>query len=607
MCGIFAYTGTPTGIDTLVTGLKNLEYRGYDSAGVFWVTAEWLPIYQRAVGKVASLATKVQENTQGEKIVAGIAHTRWATHGKVTEANCHPHHSGNDRFYIVHNGIIENFSELKKKLSEKGYTFYSDTDTEIVAKLIEDEFEGNLKTTLEKIVKKLVGAYAFAVIDRQNPNEVIGVRLGSPLIVWEWQNGAYISSDINALSSVADSYTILDDYETVVLKDGKAQVFARGEAIEKKYEEIDKKAAEEGLGNFTTYTEKEIFDIPQVIENVFSGRIDFESKAIKNETLQELQTYDIERIEIIASGTSYYAGYIGSYYLKELANIPVNITISSEFLSDVFFPDKKTLYVFLSQSGETADVRESLKIVKEKWCLTFWIVNVVGSTIARLTDMGLYSHAGVEIGVASTKNAIAQVAIMLMMALALGQKRGLQHHISRGIIEEISGLGDKINKVLIQTNKIQEIAKKYAKFPSFFYLGRNILYPTAGECSLKCKELSYVHSECYSAGELKHGPLALVGEDFPCIFLNPKSKFYHKTISNIQEVKARKGNILGIITEWDQEKEYYTNVIEVPETSDYLAPFVILPAMYLFAYHLSQELGREIDKPRNLAKSVTVE
>ncbi len=607
MCWIFAYTWKPTPITTLVTGLKNLEYRWYDSAGLFWITEKWQPIYQRAVWKVSSLAAKIQENAWDESIVAWIAHTRWATHGKVTEANCHPHHSKNDRFYIVHNGIIENFSELRKKLELKWYTFYSDTDTEIVAKLIEDEFDGNLKSTLEKIVKHLVWAYAFAVIDRENPSEVVWVRLGSPLIVGEWKDGSYISSDVNALSTVANSYTILDDYETVILKEGKVQIFSFGKEISKKYEEIDKKAAEEWIGDFTTYTEKEIFDIPQVIENVFSGRVDFESKTIKNETLLELQNYDIERVEIIASGTSYYAGYIGSYYIKELGGIPVNITISSEFLSDTFFPDKKALYIFLSQSGETADVRESLKIVKERWCLTFWIVNVVGSTIARLSDLWLYSHAWVEIWVASTKNAIAQVAVMLLIALALGQKKWLQHHISRGIIEEIGGLGNKINKVLTKTNQIKEIAKKYVWFTNFFYLGRNILYPTSWECSLKCKELSYIHSESYSAWELKHGPLALVWEDFPCIFLNTKSRFYHKTISNIQEVKARKGNILGIITEWDTEKDYYTNIIEVPETSEYLSPLVILPAMYLFAFHLSQALGREIDKPRNLAKSVTVE
>lgn len=606
MCWIFAYTGKSTSVDTLVTGLKNLEYRGYDSAWIFWITQERNTVYERATGKVANLAKKVQE-INPDHIISWIAHTRWATHGKVTEANCHPHHSKNDRFFIVHNGIIENFQELKRKLIEKGYTFYSDTDTEIVAKLIEDEFEISLKITLEKIVKKLVWAYAFAVIDREHPEEVVWVRLWSPLIVGEGENASYISSDINALSTVADSYTILDDYETVILKNGKVQIFASGKEIQKKYEEIDKKAAEEWIGNFPTYTEKEIFDIPQVIENVFSGRVDFESKTIKNETLQELQNHDIEKIEIIASGTSYYAWYIGSYYLKELGNIPTNISISSEFLSDTFFPDKKTLYVFLSQSGETADVRESLKIVKEQGCLTFGIVNVVWSTIARLTDMGLYSHAGVEIWVASTKNAIAQIAIMLMMALALGQKRGLQHNISRSIIEDIEGLWNKINKVLMNTHKIKEVAQKYTQFKSLFYLGRNILYPTSGEASLKCKELSYIHSESYSAWELKHGPLALVWEDFPCIFLNPKSKFYHKTISNIQEVKARKWNILGVISETDREREYYTNIIEVPETSEYLSPFVILPAMYLFAYHISQELGREIDKPRNLAKSVTVE
>lgn len=608
MCGIFAYSGDENAPTLLINGLRNLEYRGYDSAWLIAINKNGEYIYERAVGRVSNLATNIEKKCKEWNIFnTGIAHTRWATHWWVTKLNSHPHHSQNNRFFIVHNGIIENYKELKKELESKKYTFYSDTDTEIIANLIQDEFEIDLKTTIEKIIKKLVWAYALVAIDTKNPNEIIGVKLGSPMIVWTSENWVFISSDINALSQVAKEFTILEDFEFVVIKDKHFSIFSSWEKIEKKSQEINSEELKSELGSFEYYTEKEIFDIPEVIENVFSGRINFAEKKIVNETLLELNEYEIERVEIIASWSSYFAGQVGTYYFKDLAWIPASITISSEFLCDNFILDKKALYIFLSQSWETADVRESLKIVKEKGWLTFWIVNVVGSSIARLADMGLFCHAGVEIGVASTKNVIAQISILLLMSMSMGLKRNLQYSEARFLIEEIELLNNAINKVLSQEKKIQEIAKKYAHYSHFFFLWRNLLYPVAWEASLKLKELSYIHSEAYSTWELKHWPLALVWPEFPCIVINPKGTFYHKNISNIKEIQARNGKILGIITEKNQEADLYDDTIEIPEISERLSPFPILTALYLFSYYVAKDLWREIDKPRNLAKSVTVE
>jgi len=591
----------------LVNGLKMLEYRGYDSAGIVAISSSSDIFLEKAVWRVSALASKVDASkSDTKKYTSWIAHTRWATHGGVTVENTHPHISTNKRFYVVHNWIIENYKELKKSLSET-YSFYSQTDTEVIAKLVESLFDGNLKSTMEKVSKKLVGAYSLAVIDSENPWTIVGIKLGSPLIVGKGTDWVYISSDINALSSLAESFSILEDNEMVVIQEWEYSIFMSGHLVERAAEEVQEGQKIDELWDFTSYTEKEIFDIPSVLENVWSWRIDFTNMSIHNETLEELSDLDIERICIISSGSSYYAGDIGSYFFRKFSGISASAVISSEFLSDVFLPDSKTLYVFLSQSGETADVRESMKIVKAKWCMTFGIVNVVGSTIARMADLGLYSHAGVEVGVASTKNVIAQVWVLLMMSISLGLKKDLQISEARGIIAELASLPDKISQTLMQGPHIKELAKKYSSFNDMFVLGRNYFYPVAGEASLKIKELSYIHSESYSAWELKHGPLALVSKDFPTLVFNPMGKFYAKTISNIQEVSARKGPILGIISSNDTHKELYSDMIELPETSELLSVFTGLVSSYLFALYLAEVLGRDVDKPRNLAKSVTVE
>lgn len=607
MCWIFAYVGETDSREKLVNWLKMLEYRGYDSAGVVGITQSSQVFLEKAVGRVSALASKVGLRSDDTNLyTTGIAHTRWATHWGVTEANTHPHISSNERFYIVHNGIIENYKEIKASL-ESEHKFYSQTDTEVVAKLIESLYDWNLKSTMEKVATKLVGAYSLAVIDRENPGMIVGIKLWSPLIVWEATDGIYISSDVNALAALAESYTILEDHEMIVIEDNKYSIFLAGEQVERASQEVEEGQKIDELWNFTSYTEKEIFDIPNVLENVWSGRINFENKEIKNETLDSLSDLDIDRICIISSGSSYYAGDIGGYFFRKFAGIPCQAIISSEFLADTFIPEKKTLYVFLSQSGETADVRESMKIVKAKWCMTFGIVNVVGSTIARMADYGLYSHAGVEVWVASTKNVIAQVWVLLMVAIALGKSRDMQISDVRDMIAELSELPDKISETLMQGPHIKTLAEKYSKYNDMFILGRNYFYPVAGEASLKCKELSYIHCEAYSAGELKHGPLALVSPKFPTMVFNPMGKFYSKTISNVQEVAAREGPILWFISKNDTHKELYTDTIELSETSELLSVFTGLVSSYLFALYLAEALWRDVDKPRNLAKSVTVE
>ncbi|MDD3794245.1 MAG: glutamine--fructose-6-phosphate transaminase (isomerizing) [Candidatus Gracilibacteria bacterium] len=608
MCGIFAYNGKENSIELLVEGLRKLEYRGYDSAGVMGVNSKGEVFLEKAIGKVSNLATKVEKKLdKNDNFTCGIAHTRWATHGKVTIENTHPHYSENARFYVVHNGIIENYMNLKEEL-EKKYSFYGQTDTEVIAKLLEKLFDGDIVSTVEKVTKKLVGAYSIAVVDSQNPSVLIGAKLGSPMVVGVGESGIFLSSDINALGKVATEFTTLDDNETVIIKDGKYNIYSlAGEKINKETEAITDNMGLADKGSFETFTQKEIHEVPQVLKNALKGRINFETKNINNETLEELNSLEIKHIEIIASGSSYFAGVVGKNWFEELAGIKTEVRVSSEFLYETFIPNKKTLYIFMSQSGETADVRESVRMVKEKGCLTFGIVNVVGSTIARMCDMGLYTHSGMEIGVASTKNVVAQLSVLLLMALSMGLKRDLQVSEAKNIIEKIDELEEKLEGLLQNTKHYKKLADKYSKYNNFFYLGRNIVYGTACECSLKIKELSYVHAESYSTGELKHGPLALVGPNFPCIVINPKGINREKTISNIKEIKARDGIVLGVITAGDTIKDIYDDIIEIPKTHPILTPFLPLIPLWLFAVEVAKNLNRDIDKPQNLAKSVTVE
>ena len=607
MCWIFAYNWKQNSVPFLVEWLRRLEYRGYDSAWVFAVSPEKETFLEKEVWKVSNLATKISKNPKKDwNYTSWIAHTRWATHWKVTVENTHPHHSENNRFFIVHNWIIENYFTLKKDL-EKKYKFYSETDTEVVAKLFEELFDWDLHSTLEKVTKKIVWAYAIAVIDKENPDTIIWAKLWSPLIIGVSDDAIFLSSDINALWNVAQEFTTLEDYETVIIKNGKFEVFSFWKEVKKQTEELTEEMWNVSKGKFETFTEKEIFETSQVLRNALNWRIDFENKVITNETLEELNSYNFDNIEIIASGSSYFAGMVWKSWFEELADIKTELKVSSEFLYEKFLPNKKTLYIFMSQSWETADVRESVKMVKEKWCLAFWIVNVVWSTIARMCDMGLYTHSGVEVWVASTKNIIAQLAVLITMALSMWIKKNLQISEAKLIIEELWKLDLKIEWLLDRQAHYKNLAKKYSKFTNFFYLWRNLVYGAASEASLKLKELSYIHSESYQTGELKHWPLALVWPNFPCIVINPKNILREKTISNVKEIKARNWVVLWVITAWDTEKDIYDDVIEIPKTHRVLTPFLPLIPLWIFAVEIAKELWRDIDKPQNLAKSVTVE
>lgn len=615
MCWIFAYNWKNDSIPFLIEWLKNLEYRGYDSAWIVWINSSWEIFLEKAVWKVSNLTTKVELQKRKWNFNVWIAHTRWATHGWVTEDNAHPHYSSDKRFYIVHNWIIENYKELRKSL-EKKYKFYSDTDSEAIAKLLQDEYNWDILTTIQNISKQIVWAYAIAIIDKENPWTLVWIKLWSPMIIWINNWDIFLASDINALSWVAEEFVQMEDNEIVIINDWKYTIYSSNYSIwpelnkiTRDSEIIDKNHKKADKGKFDTFTEKEIHEIPEVIENVFKWRINFDTKTIHNETLQELNEHEIERIEIIASWSSYFAWYVWTYWFREIAWIPAEARISNEFLYDTFIPDDKTLYIFMSQSGETADVRECLKMVKSKWCLTFWVVNVVWSTIARMCDMWLFSHAWAEIWVASTKNIIWQLWVLILMSISLWLKKDLQYTKWREIIWDLWKLHDIFKEQLKkdECKKIEKLAKKYSKQRNLFYLWRNLLYPAAMEWSLKLKELSYIHSEAYSSWEMKHWPLALVNKDFLCVFINLKWVFEEKTTSNIKEVKARNWQVLWIITKWENDKELYDEIIEVPEVDKLITPFIAMIPMWLFALYTAIDLWKDVDKPQNLAKSVTVE
>lgn len=607
MCWIFAYNWNKNSIPYLVEWLRRLEYRWYDSAWVFWVNKDANVFLKKAIWKVSNLASVIEKsNSNDNKYTSGIAHTRWATHGKVTIENTHPHYSQNNRFFVVHNGIIENYMTIKNEL-EKVYTFYWETDTEVIAKLIEKLYDWDIVSTIEKVTKKLVWAYSIAVIDKENPETLIWVKLWSPMVIGLWKDGVFLSSDINALWNIATEFAMLDDNETVVIKNGKYNIYSLWKKIEKDTEEITEDLWLADKWKFETYTEKEINEIPNVLRNCLNGRVDFEKRTITNDTLDELSKKEINNIEIIASGSSYFAAVVGKSWFEELSWIKTEVRISSEFLYEKFIANKKTLYIFMSQSWETADVRESVRMVKDKWCLSFWVVNVVGSTIARMCDMWLYTHSGVEIWVASTKNIITQLSVLLLMSLSLWIKRDLQINTAKEIIENLWSLDKKLEWLLEKQSSYKKLADKYCKYNNFFYLWRNLVYGTACEASLKLKELSYIHAEAYATWELKHWPLALINPVFPVVVINPKNIMREKTISNIKEIKARNWTVLWVITAWDTEKDIYDDIIEIPKSHTILTPFLPLIPLWIFSVEIAKNLNKDIDKPQNLAKSVTVE
>lgn len=606
MCGIFAYTGNKDSLPILLDGLTSLEYRGYDSVGICIPNTGVV----RAVGAVQELKSKLMSKMEG---TSGIGHLRWATHGEPTEVNAHPHADCNSTIHVVHNGIIENHKELKEKLLEEGHTFLSDTDTEVLAHLIEHHLQTTKDFELAVIATLLEvrGTYGIAVTYEGEPEKIIAGRFGAPVVLGVGTHEHFIASDASPILRHTKDVVYLHDGDVAVLTPERYRVRTCTEyEIVRKKQLLDFDIEQVKKDGYEHYMLKEIMEGPQVIENTIRGRL------LENEGLVKLGGLDavseqlrgIERIIIVGCGTAYYAGLVGEYMLEEYAGIPVEVEIGSEFRYRGAPIDTRTALLAISQSGETADTLEAIREAKRKGALTLGIVNTVGSTIARETDAGIYNHAGPEIGVASTKAFISQLTALAMLTVYLGRQRSMRTEVSKSIIQELKTLPQKIQSILTERELIQKVAEKYVSSRDFLYMGRKYNYPIAFEGALKLKEISYIHAEGCGAGEMKHGPIAMIDEEFPTLAIALNDSIYEKMISNIEEIRARKGKVIAIATEGDTRLSSMVNdVLYVPQTLDLLSPILSAVPLQLFAYYAGVAKGFNVDRPRNLAKSVTVE
>jgi glucosamine--fructose-6-phosphate aminotransferase (isomerizing) len=613
MCGIVGYITrkqNPNSLRLGIEALKKLEYRGYDSAGfAFWDENKKDIFCQKAVGKIAALEAKANGDISNTSILANplILHTRWATHGGVTEANAHPHFDCKSNIYLVHNGIVENYKALKEMLEKEGHKFVSETDTEVLAHLVEKFFQGNLEEAVRKAMPLVKGSYGIAVIAKNDPNKIVAARLSSPLLLGLGENEYIIASDPSAVIAHTNKVIYLDDGEIVTITPEDFSILK-----EKQPEQIDWQVEDAQKGGYAHFMLKEIMEEPEAIENSIKGRLLAEEGTARLGGLLAVtdRLRQTKRLLLTACGTAFYASLVGRYMLEEYAGIPVEADIASEFRYRKPIIDNSTAMLCVSQSGETADTLAALKEMKMKGILTLGVVNAVGSTIARETDAGVYNHIGPEIGVASTKAFVSQLTIMALLTLLLGRQRNLSLVKGQRIAQDLKELPEKARLVLNGLNeKVKEIAEKYYKYNNFIYLGRKYNYPIALEGALKLKEIAYpIHAEGYASGEMKHGPIALADENFPFIFIAPQDSVYEKVMSNIQEVKARKAPVIAIATEGDEKiKSLADDVIYIPKTSEMLTPILSVIPLHLFAYHVGILRGNDVDKPRNLAKSVTVE
>ena len=612
MCGIVGYIGKKDASAILLDGLKRLEYRGYDSAGMAVVNAGVIDRL-RVKGRVAGLSEMLKNHPLPGTL--GIAHTRWATHGWPSEENAHPHTDDSGTVFVVHNGIIENYKILKAALEKEGHVFSSKTDTEVLAHLIKkflDESE-NLEEAVKKALKRVRGAYALLVISKTDPGTMVAARQSSPLRLGVGENEFIIASDPSAIVRHTRQLVTLEDGEIAVITPEGYNIseLNGNSSIGKEVEEVDWDIAQAEREGFAHFMLKEIFEQPESLRNSLRGRlITEEGKAILGGLASvEQQLRKIKRLHLIACGTAYHAALVGEYMLEEYAGIPVEVSVASEFRyrKPILNPEEDAVLV-LSQSGETADTLAAVREAKEKGVLTLGIVNVTGSSIARETNAGVYNHVGPEIGVASTKVFTSQLAVLTLLTLYLGRQRGMSLVVGKRIAEELQNLPEKIEKIFEQSDRIKDIANTYRDARDIFYLGRKYNFPSALEGALKIKEISYIHAEGGASGELKHGPLAMIDEKFPTLFIAPTDSVYEKNISNIEEVKARKGKVIAVATEGDKEiGKLADDVITIPKTLEMLTPILVAVPLQLFAYHFAVALGRDVDKPRNLAKSVTVE
>jgi glucosamine--fructose-6-phosphate aminotransferase (isomerizing) len=608
VCGIIAYIGREPAGPILLEGLKRLEYRGYDSSGMVLLGPE-RTYWQRAVGQISRLEKKIDNGFPAA--TCGMAHTRWATHGGVTEANAHPHTDCREAIYVVHNGIIENFDVLKERLEKSGHEFHSETDTEVVAHLVEEIYQGGLLQAVREALSFLQGTYGLAVLHTGHPDEIVVARRGSPMVLGKGQEQVLAASDPHALAGYADELVYLEDNEVARLQPAGWNLLTTDNVPVKRLSEklhldpgaVDKKG-------FPHYMLKEIFEQPRVVADTLRGRIDHAAGAARLGGLEGVQSRleKARQLIFVSCGTSYHASLFGKYLFSEMTDIPVETELASEFRYRRVRLNPASAVLTLSQSGETADSLAALRLAKEQGALTLGIVNVVGSTVARETDAGVYMHAGPEIGVASTKAFLSQLTLLLLMAVFVGRQRGLSADDARALLGELEKLPEKIRLVLNQADVIKEIAGRYARHGHFLYIGRQYQYPVAMEGALKLKEISYIHAEGYAAGEMKHGSIALIDPAFPTVALAPRDYTYEKVMSNIQEIRARKGPVVAVGTEGDEAlARQADDVIYVPASLNPLYPLLTTVALQLFAYYCAAHRGCEIDKPRNLAKSVTVE
>ncbi|MBN2351680.1 MAG: glutamine--fructose-6-phosphate transaminase (isomerizing) [Spirochaetales bacterium] len=607
MCGIIGYTGPRKAAPILIEGLKRLEYRGYDSAGI-GVGCDGALTICKKVGKIKDLREAVPDDLDG---CYGIGHTRWATHGGVTDVNAHPHTDTTGNLAIAHNGIIENYLILKARLEAEGITFRTETDSEVIAHLIAQHYEGDLEAAVRKALPLLKGTYGIVCLHKGNPQLIIGARSGSPLVVGVGEDEMFLASDVTAVLAHTKQVVYLEDGEVVVLTEKDFHITDLNERkISKTIDEISWELEEIEKGDFKHYMVKEIYEQPEAIERACRGRLDPTQATARlgGLNLSPAQLLDVERIRIIAAGTSYYAGLVGSYLIEQLARIPCQAELASEVRYRNPIVERNTLHFAVSQSGETADTLYAMRELQRKGSCVLGICNVVGSTIARESNGGVYIHSGPEIAVASTKAFSSQVTAFYLFCLLMARKRHMSYETGEWFLQELTVIPEAVKAVLKTEPVIKKLAKKYAGYKDFLFLGRGINYPVALEGALKLKEIAYIHAEGYSAAEIKHGPIALINEETPSMFLVPDDRLREKVISNMKEVKARRGKLIAVVGEGDDEiREIADDVIEVPRVHTLFSPFVMVVPLQLFAYHCAVLLGRDVDQPRNLAKSVTVE
>jgi len=606
MCGIFAYTGSKKASPILLEGLSMLEYRGYDSAGVY------MPGFGvvKTSGAVAELTAKI---TKDSPATSGIAHLRWATHGAPNEINAHPHGDCDGDVFVIHNGIIENFRELKADLLKEGHTFKSETDTEVIAHLIEkalgekQSFEDAVVNTL----KKLHGTYGLLISYAKEPDTIITARMGSPIVVGLGDGENFVASDATPILKHTKEMIFLSDGDVAIItpESNRVRTLSVSE-VARPSETVTWDVGEASRGGYPHFMLKEMMESPEVIENALRGRLIMNEGKAKLGGLESVakELQGIDRLIIVGCGTAYYAGLVGEYLIEGLSGVPVEVELASEFRYRNPVVRPNTAVLAISQSGETLDTLEAIREAKKHGALTLGLVNAVGSTIARATDAGVYNHAGPEIGVASTKALVSQVVVLSLIALFLGRTRSLSKEEGIRIATALQNLPELAKKVLEQSEEIHRVAGIYKDARDFLFIGRKFSYPAALEGALKLKEVSYVHAEGYGAGEMKHGPLAMIDENFPTVAIVPQDSVYEKTLSNIIEIRTRKGPVIAIATEGDQKiKEVADHVIYIPKASEELSAVLSIIALQLFAYHFAADKGLNVDRPRNLAKSVTVE